>query len=468
MSRLCANLNDLVIKVHPATTGTEPDNLPGPFCGALKVIPEMTDTQRDALNMCHNKFVGHGGVKRTVEKLLGLPIEWEHMVQHTHLFIQQCACCQKMNATRVPIRVHKYVTSAYKPFHVLNIDFIGPFPDASHVLVIICAFTRWTELFWCADNTAQSATDCLLQHFGRYGAPQMIRSDRGSHFANELIKQFLVSTGTPHNLTLAYSKQENAIVERVNKEINRYLRSFLYDTNDVYQYKNCLPFIQRILNSSIHSSTNASPASLLFGNQINLDSGILSPFPQLPEVETSASKVICEMYNIQDTLIAQAQTALRTMDAAHIATSPQDITVFPVGSYVLARYTTQPPTRLHTLWRGPFQVVSIHNSDYTLLDITTKKHKHLHISNLKQFVFNPKHTDPADVARRDYMEFFIDSILQHQGNSRRKTQMRFLVKWTDFDDSHNTWESWKNLRLTDALHKYLRLHGMSKIIPTEK
>ena len=165
------------------------------------------------------------------------------------------------------------------------------------------------------------------------------------------------------------------------------------------------------------------------------------------------------MYNIQDTLIAQAQTALRTMDTAHIATSPQDITVFPVSSYVLVRYTTQPPTRLHTLWWGPFQVVSIHNSDYTLLDIITKKHKHLHISNLKQF--------PADVARRDYMEFFIDSILQHQGNSRRKTQMRFLVKWTDFDDSHNTWESWKNFRLTDALHTYLRLHGMSKIIPTE-
>ena len=296
----------------------------------------------------------------------------------------------------------------------------------------------------------------------------MIRSDRCSHFANDLIKQFLVSTGTPHNLTLAYSKQENSIVERVNKEINRYLRSFLYDTNDVYQYKNCLPFIQHILNSSIHSSTNASLASLLFGNQINLDSGILSPFPHLPEIETSASKVICEMYNIQDTLIAQSQTALRTMDEAHIAISPQDITVFPVDSYVLARYTTQPPTHLHTLWRGPFQVVSIHNSDYTLLDITTKKHKHLHISNLKQFVFNPKHTDLADVARRDYMDFFIESIIHHQGNSRRKIQMRFLVKWTDFDDSHNTWESWKNLRLTDALHTYLRLHGMSKIIPTEK
>ena len=63
----------------------------------------------------------------------------------------------------------------------------------------------------------------------------MIRSDRGSHFANDLIKQYFVSTGTPHNLTLAYSKQENAIVEWIDKEINRYLRSFSYDTNDVYQ-----------------------------------------------------------------------------------------------------------------------------------------------------------------------------------------------------------------------------------------
>ena len=93
ISRVCANLSDLVIKVRPETTGTEPNNIPDPFCGALKVIPDTTDEQRDALNMCHNKFVGYGGVKRTVVKLLKLSIEWEHMTKHTHLFIQQCACC---------------------------------------------------------------------------------------------------------------------------------------------------------------------------------------------------------------------------------------------------------------------------------------------------------------------------------------------------------------------------------------
>ena len=26
------------------------------------------------------------------------------------------------------------------------------------------------------------------------------------------------------------------------------------------------------------------------------------------------------------------------------------------------------------------------------------------------------------------------------------------VKWLTYEDSHNTWEPWKNLRLYDALH----------------
>ena len=79
-------------------------------------------------------------------------------------------------------------------------------------------------MFWCKDATAESAGGSLLTHFGRFGSPNMIRSDRGSHFANDLIKEFLDLTGTPHYLTLAYSSQENAIVERVNKEINRHLK----------------------------------------------------------------------------------------------------------------------------------------------------------------------------------------------------------------------------------------------------
>ena len=129
-------------------------------------------------------------------------------------------------------------------------------------------------MFWCKDATAQSASECLLTHFGRFGSPNMIRSDRGSHFANDYIKEFLDLTDTSHNLTLAYSSQKNAIVERVNKEVNRHLRGLVFDTPSLKGYAKCIPFVQRIINSSVNRRTYASPASILFADKLDLNRGI--------------------------------------------------------------------------------------------------------------------------------------------------------------------------------------------------
>jgi hypothetical protein len=114
-----------------------------------------------------------------------------------------------------------------------------------------------------------------LQHFGRFGSPSFIRSDNGPHFVNELIKLFLLATGTEHNRTLAYSSEENAIVERSNKEINRHIRAYIFHRGSTDNYQEVLPFVQRIINSAENSRTNTSPANILFGNAVNLDRGIL-------------------------------------------------------------------------------------------------------------------------------------------------------------------------------------------------
>ena len=67
MSRLCPNLQELVIKPTLVGDGTDPDNLPGPYCGAIEVIPDMSDDQRETIHTCHNRFVGHGGLDRTMK-----------------------------------------------------------------------------------------------------------------------------------------------------------------------------------------------------------------------------------------------------------------------------------------------------------------------------------------------------------------------------------------------------------------
>ena len=110
-------------------------------------------------------------------------------------------------------------------------DFIVPYSTGEYVHVIIDTATRWTELTLCKDATASSAAlrVALLNHLGRYGVPQHIRSDRGPHFANAVIKEFLALTGTQLKHTLAYSSEENAIDERANKEVNRHLRTMIFE-----------------------------------------------------------------------------------------------------------------------------------------------------------------------------------------------------------------------------------------------
>ena len=93
---------------------------------------------------------------------------------------------------KIPIYAHHFTTSTYTPMECLNIDFVGPFLDRGYILAILCTFARWIELYHTLETTALSAAECLLKHFGRFGAPYQLRSDNGPHFIADLIREFLL------------------------------------------------------------------------------------------------------------------------------------------------------------------------------------------------------------------------------------------------------------------------------------
>ena len=121
---------------------------------------------------------------------------------------------------------------------------------------------------------------------------------------------------------------------------------------------------------------------------------------------------------------------------------------------------------LHTNWKGPLRVVSGAHSQFLLLDLVTHKEKVYHVTDMKPFLFNPALTDPLDVSHRDYLEYFVESIIEHRGNNKsRKTDLQFLVKWKGYEDDHNSWEPYANLREVAVLHEYLKVHRMHSQIP---
>ena len=47
----------------------------------------------------------------------------------------------------------------------------------------------------------------------------------------------------------------------------------------------------------------------------------------------------------------------------------------------------------------------------------------------------------------------------------RLKELKFLVKWEEFDEESNTWEPWKNLRKLEPLHRHLREQKAEYLIP---
>lgn len=195
-----------------------------------------------------------------------------------------------------------------------------------------------------------------------------------------------------------------------------------------------------------------------------MERGILMPFNNDTALHKTASKIMADIVKTQHQIIVTVQKRIQKRDDERLANMPA-ITEFADGSFILAQYETGPLTRLHTKWQGPLEVISHRDSEYSLMNIVSKKIKTIHASKLRQLIFNPARIEPLDIARRDYMECFIEKVLAHRGDPAKVSKLWFQVKWLNFNDTYNTWEHWSEIRLTDAVHAYLRTVNLARLIP---
>ena len=231
-------------------------------------------------------------------------------------------------------------------------------------------------------------------------------------------------------------------------------------------YERGIPFVQRIINATPNQKTGISPSQLLFGNMIDLDRSIIVPYPERRDYDIPTI-ILAQMIATQDRLTAVTKEIQHREDQIHMESSAIPLTVFETGSFVLVHRRDGLPSRLHTQWLGPMRVLGHIDSEYRLWNLITLKEKLYHVQHMKPFIFNPHLTSPTDVARRDYLEFFVEEILQHTGNNKKLSSLQFLVKWRTYDDTHNSWEPFTNLRKTAALHDYLRGKSLQSLIPSE-
>jgi hypothetical protein len=221
------------------------------------------------------------------------------------------------------------------------------------------------------------------------------------------------------------------------------------------------------MNSEVHSTTGVSPAQLLFGNAINLNKGIWLPQDEIV-VTTKMSTYIAKMLAKQQYLIDLASQNQERRDnqfiskKRRVADTP---TEYPIGTYVLVTYPEGPPTKFHSVRKGPLRVLDFVGRTYKLFNLATNKEEQVDISRISPFHFDAISIDPDGVANKDYQLYVVDSILEHIGDPKHYSQMEFKVRWKGYDDTFNRWLPWRELIHNSILHKYLFENGLKRLIP---
>ena len=127
-----------------------------------------------------------------MDKLRDTGTSWENMEKDVHEFIKSCATCQTIRLGQGSMYAALKTTATDRPFRRIHMDTLGPLTrdeqGKAYVIVIIDSFTRFIELFTVGNTTAEEAANCLLSFYGRYGAPEELRTDLESQYRAKLME----------------------------------------------------------------------------------------------------------------------------------------------------------------------------------------------------------------------------------------------------------------------------------------
>jgi hypothetical protein len=406
----------------------------------------------------HNDIMGHFGVHATLRALQSSGKSWYRMSREVAQWIAECPVCQKYRLGGKEVVAISSPIASFQIFEELGVDFIGPLPKDdvgnSYICNCVCSTTHYCELFAVEAATAVIAAHCLLSVVARYGCFRRVRSDRGSHFVNEVIAEFLRLFEIQHVLTLAERPQANAIVERNGGEVTRHLRALVAQRDLRAIWSVMLPLSQRIINKTWKQVVGASPHQLMHWAPTDLDRGILTPHGEAQEIPPLSTEFVSELQRGYERLLDETSEHV-TKEQEKLREQLLGVlpTVIEIGSLVLVSYLVRPPSKLAARWAGPFRVIARESNSATLEDLTGGPQKTVDVSRLKPFLLAPG-VDAQAVAAADIGEAQVDSVIAHRGSARKRSTLEFQIQWTDGDI---TWEPWESVRKLAAVDEYIRM-----------
>ena len=434
------------------------------FINAQDVHDETYRNFEEKMQQVHDSPVGgHCGYHRTMHALKREKFKMPHLGNLVRKYLRGCLVCQrtkprtkKLAAPLIPNEIPD------GPWETIAWDLIGPLPvsDGNNaILVVIDLHTKGVKFEGTrVELTAEGAANVMLSRVYREeGLPLKIISDRGPQFVAAFMKEFYRLVGIKGNPSTAYHPQTDGQTERMNREIERYLRAFV----DYHQsnWNRWLPTGEFTLNNSLASATGFTPFMLNKGRNPRT-------FPDSPSYEGRVPAVDEFVQAIQRNCeqakraLEKAKQSMKTYYDKHRAPAEtyEDGELVMVSAEHLP--SNRPTAKLDDKWRGPFKVIRKVGSAAYELDMPErwKGYRVFNRDRLKKYYAPEFQSQKDNIAPPepelidDIEEYEVEAILAER---IRRGVTEYLVKWKGYTTENNTWEPEDNItNAKDELRKF--------------
>jgi len=441
-------------------------------------IPDLPSVKTLLLNEMHDcPISGHNGVEKTYARLSEL-CYWPNMLRSVTHYVESCHVCKtsktrttKENGLLQPLSIPEI------PWTHAAMDLVTNLPKSKSgndaIAVFVDRFSKTAVFVPC--KTSCSAPELALLFFQnvfkRYGLPKSIVSDRDTRFTSLFWTSLFECLGTSLDMSTAYHQQTDGQSERTIQTLKQYLRMYTSKSQDDWDELLC--HAEFAYNSAESASTGASPFQVLYGYLPQVPASLMlekSPVLHSPSARDVVKKHIHRFRIIFDALQDSHKNYSEQYDKhkRDVSFKVGDLVYLDAQNIKSASVPGTTANKLQSRFLGPYKIIDQPSPLNYKLDLPPRSRIHpvFHISKLRyhvprdpdQFV-SPEPTiydqEPLVPEHPEYYqeEYEVERIVKHKKSADGSP--RFLVKWTGYPHSANTWQTAEDLaNAQEQLHKY--------------
>ena len=159
----------------------------------------------------------------------------------------------------------------------LMVDFITKLPVAAGKDAILVVCNRLSKMMYFVATTEETSAEGLVRLFRDniwklHGLPESMVLDRGPQFATELTKELNKMLGIETRLSTAFHLQIDGQTERMNQELEQYLRFFVdHRQKDWLEW---LASAEFAVNNKVHTVTKILSFMANYGRELRMGEDI--------------------------------------------------------------------------------------------------------------------------------------------------------------------------------------------------